>query len=140
MNFADRDASFALPAATAGNAWLVRYDGVDPPMAVPVATAPSLQLRPLEALILEAVRWRRTSERGRGYRPNLRQAGVGTLATKAVRPNPAGRLVDGHDHDGVAVLVAHEQETAVRADDEVARRTTFRGPVEDPAGPKPRRP
>ncbi|MET0772073.1 MAG: alpha-amylase family glycosyl hydrolase [Candidatus Limnocylindrales bacterium] len=54
VNFADRDASFALTAAGDARSWAVRYDSADPAMSAPAATA-TLQLRPLEAIILEAV-------------------------------------------------------------------------------------
>jgi alpha-glucosidase len=53
VNFADRDAAFDLPDA-GGRSWAVRYDSADPVKPAPAAGA-RLQLRPLEALIVEAV-------------------------------------------------------------------------------------
>jgi hypothetical protein len=55
VNFRDRDASIDLPAAGDGRAWAARYDSADPPIAGPLAGATAITLRPLEALILEAV-------------------------------------------------------------------------------------
>ncbi len=55
VNFADREASFALPSAGTDRAWSVRYASVEP-LPTPSATgARTLVMRPLEAIVLESV-------------------------------------------------------------------------------------
>jgi alpha-glucosidase len=54
VNFAPREASFAMPSAGPGRVWQVRYDSTDPGRTHPIGAGP-LELRPLEAIVAEAV-------------------------------------------------------------------------------------
>jgi alpha-glucosidase len=54
VNFVDRQASFAIPAAGPDRTWSVRYGSVEPPLTLS-AGARTLVLRPLEAIVLESV-------------------------------------------------------------------------------------